>query len=206
MEQKRTILAMYSGGLDSLGMVYKLLTDPVYRDYALHIHHVHNKNKEKRHYAEAITVDMALKELKALGFTFTYSESEIGVPSYGRYFLFDTDSLNFFAGYIASVNPDIEKVAVGMNANDANHSLEDRRIRAAKILTAFTDAEKIFPVMDMSKREILDSLPLSLKKMFWSCRVPVYSEKTVTPCGKCDTCKTLKEQGIGHLILKYSKD
>ena len=81
MEKKRTILAMYSGGLDSLGMIYKLLTDPVYTDYDLHIHHVHNKNKEKRHYAEAITVDMALKELKNLGFTFTYSESEIGVPS-----------------------------------------------------------------------------------------------------------------------------
>ena len=30
MEQ--TILAMYSGGLDSLGMIYKLLTDPEYKD------------------------------------------------------------------------------------------------------------------------------------------------------------------------------
>ena len=31
MEQQ-TILAMYSGGLDSLGMTYKLLTDPKYKD------------------------------------------------------------------------------------------------------------------------------------------------------------------------------
>lgn len=206
MEKKRTILAMYSGGLDSLGMIYKLLTDPVYADYDLHIHHVHNKNKEKRHYAEAITVDMALKELKNLGFKFTYSESEIGVPNYGRYFMFDTDILNFFAGYIASVNPDIEKVAMGMNAHDANQSLEERRIRANKLLNAFTDAEKIFPVMDMGKSEILDSLPASLKKMFWSCRTPVYEEKIVRPCGKCDTCDTLKKEGIGHLILRYSKD
>ena len=206
MEQKRTILAMYSGGLDSLGMIYKLLTDPLYKDYNLHIHHLHNKNKEKRHYAEAITVDMALKELKNLGFTFTYSESEIGVPSYGQFFMFDTDSLNFFAGYIASVNPDIEKIAMGLNANDANQSLEERRIRANKLLNAFTDAEKIFPVMDMRKREILDILPESLKKMFWSCRTPVYEEKSVEPCGKCDTCKTLKKENIGHLVLKYSKD
>ena len=40
MEQQ-IILAMYSGGLDSLGMIYKLLTDPEYKDYVLHIHHVH---------------------------------------------------------------------------------------------------------------------------------------------------------------------
>jgi 7-cyano-7-deazaguanine synthase in queuosine biosynthesis len=206
MEQKHTILAMYSGGLDSLGMIYKLLTDPVYADHQLHIHHVHNKNREKRHYAEAITVDMALKELRRLGFSFTYSESEIGVPSYGRYFMFDTDSLNFFAGYIASVNPDIKTIALGMNAHDANQSLEERRIRANKILTAFTAVEKIFPVMNMSKREILSSLPETLQHMFWSCRTPVYAEKKVSPCGKCDTCQTLKKAGIGHLILKYTKD
>jgi len=37
MEQQ-TILVMYSGGLDSLGTVYHLLTDPAYKDYRLHIH------------------------------------------------------------------------------------------------------------------------------------------------------------------------
>ena len=47
MEQQ-IILAMYSGGLDSLGMVYRLLTDPEYTDYAVHIHHVHNRNVEDR--------------------------------------------------------------------------------------------------------------------------------------------------------------
>ena len=62
MEQKSTILAMYSGGLDSLGMVYRLLTDPEYQDYNLHIHHVHNKNIENRHRAEDIMVQQALAE------------------------------------------------------------------------------------------------------------------------------------------------
>jgi 7-cyano-7-deazaguanine synthase in queuosine biosynthesis len=83
-----------------------------------------------------------------------------------------------------------------MQANDHNHSLEERRIRANKIFTAFTDAEKIFPVLEMSKREIYDSLPESLRDMFWSCRRPVYSEKNIAPCGRCDTCAKLREQGI----------
>ena len=196
MEQKSTILAMYSGGLDSLGMVYKLLTDPEYVDYNIHIHHVHNKNIENRHTAEAIAVKLATTELKRLGYNFAYSESEIGTQAFDMNFLFDTDTMNFFAGYVASVNPDIVKVAMGMQANDHGQRLENRRVRANKILSAFTDAEKIFPVLNMSKREIHDSLPDTLKNLFWSCRRPVYSEKSIAPCKKCDTCVKLHEQEI----------
>ena len=196
MEPKPIIIAMYSGGLDSLGMIYKLLTNDEYKGYFIHIHHVHNKNVENRWRAEQQAVDSAIKELKNLGFVFFYSESEIGSQPYGKRFLYDTDTMNFFAGYICSVNPDIKKVAMGMQSNDANQSLEDRRVRANKILSAFTDAEKIFPVLDMTKREIYYSLPESLRDKFWSCRRPVYTEKNIAPCGKCDTCVKLKEQGI----------
>lgn len=187
---------MFSGGLDSLGMVYKLLTEEQYQDYDIHVHHVHNRNIENRHRAEAIAVNIALKELKKLGFKFAYSESEIATLAFGKNFLFDTDSMNFFAGYVASVNPDIKKIAVGMQSNDGGNSLPERRIRAAKILEAFTSAEKIFPVMDMTKREIYDMLPDSLKNVFWSCRRPVYKEKQIAPCGVCETCAKLREQGI----------
>jgi 7-cyano-7-deazaguanine synthase in queuosine biosynthesis len=196
MEQRPTILAMYSGGLDSLGMVYKLLTEDAYKGYDIHVHHVHNKNVENRHKAEAVAVNVALQELKNLGFKFAYSESEIGTVPFGRNFLFDTDSMNFFAGYVCSVNPDIKMVAMGMQSNDANQRLEERRIRANKIFTAFTDAKKIFPVVDMTKREIYNMLPESLRNKFWSCRHPVYTEKSIAHCGKCDTCVKLKEQGI----------
>jgi 7-cyano-7-deazaguanine synthase in queuosine biosynthesis len=196
MEPKPIILAMYSGGLDSLGMVYKLLTEDQYKDYHIHVHHVHNKNVENRWRAEKIAVDQAVKELRVLGFEFDYSESEIGSQPYGKRFLFDTDTMNFFAGYICSVNPDVKLVAMGMQANDANQTLEDRRVRANNILRAFTDAEKIFPVETMTKREIYDSLPASLRNLFWSCRRPVYTEKSIAPCGKCDTCVKLREQAI----------
>jgi 7-cyano-7-deazaguanine synthase in queuosine biosynthesis len=195
MEQQ-IILAMYSGGLDSLGMIYKLLTDPEYKDYKLHIHHIHNRNVENRDQAEAIVVPLVLKELKKLGFSFDYSESEIKTQPYGNRFLYDTDSINFFAGYICSVNPNIKKVAMGMQANDANQSLEDRRKRADAILAAFTDVGKIYPVLEMSKREIYDMLPINLRNMFWSCRRPTYTEKNVVPCGRCDTCRKLRAQAI----------
>lgn len=195
MEQQ-TILAMYSGGLDSLGMVYKLLTDPEYKDYKIHIHHVHNLNIENRDRAEATAVELGLRELERLGFSFAYTGSQIASQPYNGKFMFDSDSINFFAGFICSVNPDIVNVAMGMQANDANQALEERRKRADKILGAFTDVKKIYPVMDMTKREIYDSLPESLRTKFWSCRHPVYTEKTVVPCGQCDTCQKLKAQGI----------
>jgi 7-cyano-7-deazaguanine synthase in queuosine biosynthesis len=187
---------MYSGGLDSLGMIYKLLTEPEYKHHTLHIHHIHHHNVEHRDRAEAIVVNRVLKELERMGYSFIYSESEIGSQPYNGQFMYDTDSINFFAGYICSVNPRIKKVAMGMQANDHNHSLEERRIRANAILAAFTPVEKIYPVLDMTKREIYDSLPESLRNMFWSCRRPVYSEKNIAPCLKCDTCVKLREQGI----------
>lgn len=187
---------MYSGGLDSLGMIYKLLTEPEYKNYLLHIHHVHNRNVEKRDRAEAIAVKMVLKELERLGHSFIYSESEIGSQPYNGKFMFDTDSMNFFAGYICSVNPDIALVAMGMQANDDNQNLSQRRERADKILAAFTSVKKIYPVLNLTKREIYDSLPESLRDMFWSCRRPQYTEKSIAPCLKCDTCVKLQEQGI----------
>ena len=187
---------MYSGGLDSLGMIYKLLTDPEYKDYKLHIHHVHIRNVENRDRAEAIVVERVLKELEHMGFSFVYSESEIGSQPYNGQFMYDTDSINFFAGYICSVNPRIVKVAMGMQSNDANQRLEERRIRANAILAAFTPVEKIYPVLEMTKREIYDSLPESLRNMFWSCRVPVYTKESIQPCGKCKTCLQLKDAGI----------
>ena len=196
MEQRPTILAMYSGGLDSLGMVYKLLTEDLYKDYSIHIHHVHNRNVEHRERAEKIAVDMALKELARLGFKFEYSESEIASQKYNGQFMFDSDTINFFAGYICSTNPNIVKVAMGMQANDGNHALEERRKRADKILSAFTEVKKIYPVLDLTKREIYDSMPNTLRNIFWSCRRPMYTEKNIAPCKRCDTCVKLREQGI----------
>jgi 7-cyano-7-deazaguanine synthase in queuosine biosynthesis len=195
MEQP-TILAMYSGGLDSLGVIYKLLTDAEYSEYSVHIHHVHNRNVEHRNRAEAIMVQQALAELTRLGFTYQYSESEIASQAYNNQFLYDTDTMNFFAGYIASVNPEIVKVAFGMNATDSNHGLQERLKRAKQIFSAFTTAEKIYPVLNMNKREIYDGLPETLRDLFWSCRRPVYTDSGVSTCGKCRTCEQLAAEGI----------
>jgi 7-cyano-7-deazaguanine synthase in queuosine biosynthesis len=185
MEKQQTILAMYSGGLDSLGMLYELLTGSDYTNYHIHVHHVHNINIEDRHKAEALAVQLALTELKDLGFVFSYSESQISSPMYGNYFL---------------LNKDIVKIAFGMNKQDKNHFIEERIKRGSKILSAFTEVKKIYPVLGLSKEEIFDSLPLSLKDKFWSCRHPTYTETNINSCGVCTTCTSLKETKIWDFL------
>lgn len=196
MEQRDKILVMYSGGLDSLGTVWTILTNPLYQYYDLHIHHVHNHNVENRARAEAIAVDLALKEIRRLGYTFEYTESEMRSPHIGTGFLYDTDTMNFFAGFICSNDRHIKKVAMGMTADDANQRLEERRVRANKIFSAFTDAEKIFPVLTVTKKDIYHMLPETLRNLFWSCRTPRYTDTSIEPCGHCRSCRELAAQGI----------
>jgi hypothetical protein len=59
-----------------------------------------------------------------LGFDFDYTESEIGTQPFGQNFMYDTDSMNFLAGYVCSADPRIVKVAMGMQANDNNQRLK----------------------------------------------------------------------------------
>ena len=75
---------------------------------------MHQNNVERRAQAEAITVKIALGEFERLGFSFVYSESQITSQPYNDQYMYDTDSINFFAGYICSVNLDIKFIAMGM--------------------------------------------------------------------------------------------
>ena len=83
-----------------------------------------------------------------------------------------------------------------MNATDSNHALEERRKRANTILAAFTPIEKIYPVLNMTKREIYESLPETLRDLFWSCRTPVYTDEGVESCRQCKSCRQIAEAGI----------
>lgn len=194
----KTILAMYSGGLDSLYMVYKLLTDSQYQDYNIHVHHIHIQNVENRAEAEAIAVNAAIKELRRLGFSFEYSESSIAFYAYNFEFLMDMDIYSFLGGYICSVNPDIELIAVGANIDDTilMPTLEDLRKRGDAILAEYTNVKKIYPLSNMTKEEEYKGLPETLRDKFWSCRRPVYVENNVHLCGKCKACKQLMKLGI----------
>jgi 7-cyano-7-deazaguanine synthase in queuosine biosynthesis len=43
-----TILCLFSGGIDSTGVLHRLMTDPQYVQHPLIVHHIHIFNRENR--------------------------------------------------------------------------------------------------------------------------------------------------------------
>ena len=195
-------LVSLSGGLDSLAMTYLLLKDS--KDNDIHIHHINIKNEENRWVAEQIAVRNILDYFRHNNYPkFEYSESSIEYPSFNGSFLYDTDTINFISGYIASVNMKIKCVAYGaIKSEFAQLNNSKRFTRAMNIFRSFTDIEKIYPVKDYDKSEIYALLPTDLRCLAWSCRKPIYEDGYAKPCNSCSTCNTLKKANIIQESIK----
>ncbi len=46
----------------------------------------------------------------------------------------------------------------------------------------------IKPIVHMTKQEILEDIPVELKNLTWSCRLPQKIGGEFIPCGQCHTC------------------
>ena len=88
---------------------------------------------------------------------------------------------------------EIEEVAIGRTKSDEGNRIDQRAERGTKIFESFgTNAKKVFPVKDMTKKEIFEMLPADLRSLTWSCRTPVYSsDGDIHKCKKCKTCLDL---------------
>lgn len=184
------ILVMFSGGLDSTGMLWKLINNK----QKIHVHHMNLFNVENRAIAESHAVKKIIKYFKQHA-EFGYSESEHHYPRYDNKFIWDSDIVAFISGSMCLSMPYLKHVALGMTKTDisGNNSLRERIVRATKILEAFTPATKIYPVAEMSKAEIYKMLPAELRDLTWSCRTPIYQNSQAIPCNKCPTCLDLNK-------------
>jgi 7-cyano-7-deazaguanine synthase in queuosine biosynthesis len=190
MKDSSEVLLMFSGGLDSTGAFYKLICEKK----KIHIHHLYLVNKENRHKAENIAVKSICLYMKELG-EFSYSESYHEYPCYNDNFMWDSDLYNFIAGTICLSLKSIREVAFGMTKSDLSRGVANRADRGTKIFESFeTNAKKIYPVKDLTKKEIYDMLPEDLRKITWSCRTPIYLENDIKKCGKCKACKEINSQ------------
>lgn len=187
-----TTLIMFSGGLDSLAMTYLMFKSA--KDNDLHIHHINIENIESRAKAEATAVKSAVEYFQTNNYPkFVYTESTIAAPNFGRSFMYDSDAVNFMAGYICSIDNDIKEVAIGLNQSDTNGPNTTRIQKANQLLALFTTATKIYPVKDYTKQALYDLLPEELKTMFWSCRTPKYIDNKAHRCGRCFTCNQISK-------------
>lgn len=179
-------LLMFSGGLDSTGVFYKLIKEKV----KLHVHHMNLINKENRCEAERIAVKNICDYMKNIG-DFDYSESTHELPTINNNFAYDSDLYNLVAGSICSSDHSIKFVALGLTKSDLSSSVNRRVLRGNKIFESFSSsAKKIYPLVDKTKKEIFDFLPKELVDLTWSCRTPIYQDG-IQKCGKCKACKEL---------------
>jgi 7-cyano-7-deazaguanine synthase in queuosine biosynthesis len=194
MENKKTILLMFSGGLDSTGVLYKLLTEKDYEKFDIHVHHVNLKNRENRYRAENIAIGNIKKYFKTNNFReFEYSETTFEFPSFNNRYFYDVDIYNFIAGNLCRQMPYIEYVAIGRIITDMINNLNIRKT-SDNIFSEYVKLEKkIYPLNSFTKQQIVDFLPSDLTELTWSCRTPVYIKGIPTKCDTCMTCRELKK-------------
>lgn len=187
MKNIKTLL-MFSGGLDSTGVFWKLIQEKK----PIHVHHLYLVNRENRAKAEDEAVKNIIKYMKNFG-EFEYSESFHEYPSYKGNFLWDSDIFSFMAGAICLSIGTIEEVAIGVTKTDLNSNLSLRIERANKIFDAFgTKAKKVHPLIDFTKKQIYEMLPSDLRNLSWSCRMPIYKDDEIKKCERCRSCIEMK--------------
>jgi len=196
---------MFSGGLDSVGVLYRLLTSPEYDGYTIHVHHIHLLNSEDRTEAEAHAVNALIPLFqKHTGKTIRYTENLVEYRFLQSRFIWDMDLAAFMAANTVREYTDIRMVAMGRTKTDVESGSQnffDRMDRAQKLyeLTLSLDIDleipiRIFPVIDLTKAEIFAMLPEDIRSSAWSCRQPLYfDDHPPTACGACHTCEDLKK-------------
>jgi len=200
------LLNMFSGGLDSTLLLYKLLTEDQYKDYDIHNHHIHFKNKENRDTVETVAVQNIIDEIEKLGLgklSISYTTLE-----HNDCLMHDYDFINFLAGNIAERNNRIETIAIGISRTTYNTPIFESGNKIFDICTkrrieSQTKVKKIYPLISMSKRERWESLPASLRELTWSCRKPIYKDDIAYICNKCHTCQQLKKATNNNYPAEY---
>lgn len=187
------ILAAVSGGLDSVTMAYKLLTET---DEPIHVHHVSLRRKGDRWRAEDAAMARIVPWLREHTREFGYSTS---VFKQGA--AHDIVVVSEICGRIAARTPERPSLARGSNAHDMGDGGVGERQKAAemrwRIAFRFKDVPPIiFPIGHMTRADCWAYLPPELRVMTTSCRRPWEAGSEYTPCGKCHSCLGLIENGV----------
>lgn len=206
---KNTIVCMFSGGIDSSGVLHTLITDRDYRNRNLIVQHIILQNRENRAQAE---IDSAAKIISYYQRNypdrpFTYTESVFNTTGFAPLeadrFPFDMDVCAFIAANIAVARKDVREIAMGRTQTDIESGSNDfrqRMQRAQRVFQAVYSLEDeavpnyIFPVINFSKQTIWKMLPPEVQTAAWYCRYPSYQQDgSAQPCTKCVTCKDVAE-------------
>lgn len=191
-DAKEKVVVMYSGGMDSVSLLWNLLE---HTQQEVYVHSVHIHNKEGRYKAEAQAILKSIQYMKENQRHFEFSSSVYSWMADGcggrdmTLALFQ--SMRVAAG--------LGKAFSAVYTGDYNMSKEEAA-EAYGVLNAMTSGKRIRPVwatpfdymtrvpVERSKGIYL-SMPEPLRDMYWSCRRPAEVADGFITCGKCHACE-----------------
>jgi 7-cyano-7-deazaguanine synthase in queuosine biosynthesis len=193
-------LCMYSGGLDSTGMLFKLLRIDHEAGRNIHIHHVNLVNVQNRSKAERAAVQKVLNYFATVGSKFTSSESTIEYPTFNGSMFKDPSVYLLSAVNIAAVVPRVDRIAFGMTKTDFSIELMQRIKRNDFVYDELIGrhVERVYPLKEERKESVWHMLPPAVRAMTWSCRLPIYKNDVTLTCGQCKPCID-----IAHVKSKF---
>ena len=199
---------MLSGGIDSTGLLYKLLKES---EEFIHVHHIRIVNCEVRDEAEDRAVKKIVEDCRTIR-DFGFSSSEIHIPDFNIGFAgLDLLSVAHIgaivtrgvqAQFIHSQNTLYDAECVIAGTKDELESVEHwnsvkRKIGADMIFEGnfyqyYEDGIKLpvisYPAIDITKRELAEYIPEHILKYVNSCRNPSKIGDEYVECGMCHGC------------------
>jgi len=199
------IVVMLSGGLDSTYTVYKLLkeTDP---SVIIHIHHCEQKKggiNNDQWKVENIRIPKIIEwfrnEFPNRQIQFTSSKFEYHNPYWNgwdltHFTIFSVDIAR--AIYIKDAGARI-KICLGIEKTINPDELLEWRMKELdgvfRLMTKRMDnkPEFIYPIIDITKQDILKDIPHDLLNLTWSCRSPQQVGDDFIKCGICPSCREI---------------
>lgn len=187
-------LLMFSGGLDSVALLWNLLQ---HTEQKLHVHHIEICNFENRDRAENMAIDRVMEYVKDTCRDFDYSVSA-NIFNLGKGGGLDQTLALFTASRVVAALGGTETFVYTGHIQPALWEMQE----GAAVFNACFIGKRWKPLwltplshvaggFQQRKVNIYESMPQELADMTWSCRKPVWDDTDTvpTPCGTCHACK-----------------
>lgn len=195
---KPTILINLSGGLDSTYVAYHTLKNMYPRKVLLY--HIHLVNAEKRSQSELKAVGGILNYFDKIGLkNYEYIHSAFNYGSLNKVTLKDIQIIATFNAALLK-NPlynNIIEIPLCWHKGEVNSDINNRGFRVKKVFESlevpYNRVKLTFPIENLTRKEMIDGLPIELVSKISSCRKRDINNK---PCHVCKTCKEYIEEGL----------
>lgn len=212
---KEDILVAFSGGFDSFAMFLKLLE---MKKYNVHLFYYELENNVYKTWCErtnlkSLVISITEKyKVKSNTNFYETSKLKIDIEEPIRRYFAQSPAWLFLLGYDCLCY-EFPNVAVGCNKDDLKNCWSPLKKRYQDYINSFwnliqedsyTYPEVIFPLENMTKKEVLQylkskekELQLDMISKIWTCEHPVAVRENgfvgYKPCEICNKCKELKE-------------